>query len=175
MSEQIVFAATSLVAIAIVAFAMLRGWQGWLTLKRASPMPASAYFGAKVLISMMFGAMITLLLGSMGVFFAGVDLTVRQAALLFLTMMLGAAPFCAIGCALAYSVGPNSAPAITNLIYLPMSFASGLWIPIEGLPKFVQTIAPGLPPYHLNRLALRILGFDQSSAMQIRFDSLSYP
>jgi hypothetical protein len=33
MSEQIVFAATSLVAIAIVAFAMLRGWQGWLTLK----------------------------------------------------------------------------------------------------------------------------------------------
>ena len=33
MSEQIVFAATSLVAIAIVALAMLRGWQGWLTLK----------------------------------------------------------------------------------------------------------------------------------------------
>ena len=45
-----------------------------------------------------------------------------------------------------------------------MSFASGLWIPIEGLPKFVQTIAPALPPYHLNRLALGILGFDQSSA-----------
>ena len=33
MNEQIVVAATSLVAIAIVAFAMLRGWQGWLTLK----------------------------------------------------------------------------------------------------------------------------------------------
>lgn len=33
MSEHIVVAATSLVAIAIVAFAMLRGWQGWLTLK----------------------------------------------------------------------------------------------------------------------------------------------
>ena len=33
MSEQIVIAATSLTAIAIVAFAMLRGWQGWLTLK----------------------------------------------------------------------------------------------------------------------------------------------
>jgi hypothetical protein len=33
MSEQIVIAATSLTAIAIVAFAMLRGWQGWLSLK----------------------------------------------------------------------------------------------------------------------------------------------
>lgn len=31
--DQIVIAATSLTAIAIVAFAMLRGWQGWLTLK----------------------------------------------------------------------------------------------------------------------------------------------
>ena len=33
MNAQIVLAATSLTAIAIVAFAMLRGWQGWLTLK----------------------------------------------------------------------------------------------------------------------------------------------
>ena len=33
MDQQIVFAATSLTAIAIVAFATLRGWQGWLTLK----------------------------------------------------------------------------------------------------------------------------------------------
>lgn len=33
ISDQIVTAATSLTAIAIVAFAMLRGWQGWLTLK----------------------------------------------------------------------------------------------------------------------------------------------
>ncbi|MCT2559530.1 hypothetical protein N0B51_11125 [Tsuneonella sp. YG55] len=32
-SDQIVTAAASLTAIAIVAFAMLRGWQGWLTLK----------------------------------------------------------------------------------------------------------------------------------------------
>ncbi len=33
MNAQIVLAATSLTAIAIVALAMLRGWQGWLTLK----------------------------------------------------------------------------------------------------------------------------------------------
>lgn len=32
-TDQIVTAATSLTAIAIVAFSMLRGWQGWLTLK----------------------------------------------------------------------------------------------------------------------------------------------
>ncbi|MGX7953733.1 hypothetical protein ACWPM1_14370 [Tsuneonella sp. HG249] len=33
MTDHIILGATSLAAIAIVAFAMLRGWQGWLTLK----------------------------------------------------------------------------------------------------------------------------------------------
>lgn len=33
MTDQIILGATSLAAIAIVAFATLRGWQGWLTLK----------------------------------------------------------------------------------------------------------------------------------------------
>jgi hypothetical protein len=33
ISDQIITATTSLSAIAIVAFATLRGWQGWLTLK----------------------------------------------------------------------------------------------------------------------------------------------
>jgi ABC-2 type transport system permease protein len=137
--------------------------QGWLSLKRASPMPAGAYFGAKVVISMMFGAIITMLLAILGVAFGDVALSGQQWVLLLVTMMLGAAPFCAIGCALAYLVGPNSAPAVTNLIYLPMSFASGLWVPLEALPKFVQNIAPALPPYHLGRMALRILGFGSTS------------
>jgi ABC-2 type transport system permease protein len=85
--------------------------QGWLTLKRASPMPAAAYFGAKVTISMLFGAIITVLLGTLGVWFGGVDLSLAQWGLLLITMALGTAPFCAMGCALAYLVGPNSAPA----------------------------------------------------------------
>lgn len=139
--------------------------QGWLTLKRASPMPAAAYFGAKVLISILFGATITVLLGTLGVLFGNVDLSAQQWLLLFATMALGAAPFCAMGCALAYLVGPNSAPAVANLIYLPMSFASGLWVPLEALPKFVQNIAPALPPYHLGRMALRILGFGDTSLL----------
>lgn len=33
MNEQIVIAAAALVGLAIVAAAMLRGWQGWLALK----------------------------------------------------------------------------------------------------------------------------------------------
>ena len=134
--------------------------QGWLTLKRASPMPPAAYFGGKVVLAMTIGLFITLLLGILGVLFGGVQFSALQWFELAGTLVLGVIPFCIIGCAIAYMVGPNSAPAVINLIYLPMSFASGLWIPIEMMPKAVQAIAPSLPPYHLSRIALHVIGAD---------------
>ena len=139
-----------------VGIAVERG-QGWMTLKRATPMPPFAYFLAKVAMAVLFGTIIILLL-AVGVTLGGVRLPALQWARLAFTLMLGAIPFCAIGLALGYFAGPNSSAAIVNLIYLPMSFASGLWIPIEALPPAVRTISPLLPPYHLAQLALGAIG-----------------
>lgn len=147
-----------------VGVATERG-QGWLTLKRASPMPPLAYFAAKVAMSMLFGAVIAIVLLTLGATIGHVRLPATSWIALLFTLVLGAAPFCALGCAIGYFVGPNSAPAITNLIYLPMALGSGLWIPIEFLPSAVRAIAPALPPYHLARLALGTLGADNSSAL----------
>jgi ABC-2 type transport system permease protein len=77
---------------------------------------------------------------------------------LFLTLLLGAFPFCAFGLAIGYFAGPNSAPAVVNLLYLPMGFISGLWIPLPALPKFFQVLAPALPSYHFGQLALGQIG-----------------
>ena len=52
----------------------------------------------------------------------------------------------------------NSAPAVINMFYLPLSFCSGLWVPYMFLPKLVRQIALALPPYHLSQLALGIVG-----------------
>lgn len=128
--------------------------QGWLTLKRATPMPPLAYFLAKALMSMMVGAAIAALLAVLGVTFGGVRMPVTAWMVLFVTLTLGAIPFCAFGCALGYMTGPSSAPMLANLIYLPMSLASGLWIPLEFMPGVLQSIAPFMPPYHLAQLAL---------------------
>ncbi|HUP90320.1 MAG TPA: ABC transporter permease [Longimicrobiales bacterium] len=137
--------------------------QGWLTLKRASPMPPLAYFGGKVILCTLMGLLVTVLLGTLGVLFGDVNLSVGTWLKIAAVLALGGVPFCVIGCAIAYMVGPNSAPAVVNLIYLPMSFASGLWVPIEMMPKLVKTIAPALPPYQLSRLALGVIGADKSS------------
>lgn len=140
-----------------VGVAIERG-QGWMTLKRATPMPPMAYFTAKLVMAALFSAIIVVLLAVLGSSFGGVRFAPATWALLFVTLVLGAIPFGAMGLALGYVCGPNSAPAVVNVIYLPMSFASGLWIPIEVLPPFVRAIAPFLPPYHLGQLALGVIG-----------------
>jgi ABC-2 type transport system permease protein len=131
--------------------------QGWMRLKRASPMPPLAYFTAKIFVALAFSAIVILGLFLLGSTLGGVRLPLITWLSLFVTLLIGALPFCALGLLFGYALRPNAAPAILNLIYLPMAFFSGLWIPIEFLPKFVQAIAPALPPYHYAQLALQTL------------------
>src|ERR1700756_1317675 len=98
---------------------------GWLQVKRASPMPPFAYFWAKVITSMAFSSIIVVALFILGISFGGVRMPILQFARLMGTLVAGSLPFSAMGLALGYFSGPNSAPAAINLIYLPMSFCRG--------------------------------------------------
>ena len=131
---------------------------GWLQVKRASPMPPFAYFVAKVITSMVFSSIIVLALFALGVLIGGVRMPLSAFTRLLVTLVAGSLPFSAMGLALGYFAGPNSAPPTINLIYLPMSFCSGLWVPFMFLPKVVRQIALFLPPYHLSQLALGVVG-----------------
>ena len=142
-----------------VGVATERG-QGWMLTKRVSPMPIGAYFAAKVALCMLYGGIIVASLATLGVAFGGVSLSVGTMVALIAILVAGALPFCALGLLIGTVAGPNSAPAIVNLIYLPMAFASGLWIPLPVLPRLFQTLAHALPPYHYSQLALSTFGAD---------------
>jgi ABC-2 type transport system permease protein len=131
---------------------------GWLQVKRASPMPPFAYFAAKVITSMIFSTFIVLALFTLGIALGGVRMPLSGFLKLLGTLVAGSLPFSAMGLAVGYFAGPNSAPPTINLIYLPMSFCSGLWVPFMFLPKVVRQIALVLPPYHLSQLALGVVG-----------------
>jgi ABC-2 type transport system permease protein len=146
---------------------------GWLQVKRASPMPPFAYFAAKIVTSMIFSTIIVLALFALGYSFGGVRVGPGVFAKVLGTLALGSLPFSAMGLALGYFTGPNSAPATINLIYLPMSFCSGLWVPIMFLPKIVQKIALALPPYHLSQLALGIVGAGQRESNASHWEVLA--
>ncbi len=135
---------------------------GWMQVKRASPMPPFASFAAKFVVSMIFSGIIILALLTLGFAFGGVQMTALTAVKLVSTLVVGALPFSALGLAIGYFAGPNSAPAVVNMIYLPLSFASGLWIPVTMLPNFLQKLATALPPYHLAQVALGTVGAPSS-------------
>lgn len=146
-----------------VGVATERG-QGWMILKRASPMPPLAYFAAKTAMALVMSAIIVLMLFAAGALSQGIRMPLATWMQLFATMVTGVIPFCALGLAFGYIAGPNSAPVIVNIIYLPLGFFSGMWIPLPILPAFIQGIAPWLPTYHFGQLALMPLGASQLSS-----------
>ena len=145
---------------------------GWIEVKRASPMPPFAYFAAKIILSMIFSATVVALLLVLGISFGGVRLPFAEMARLLGTLVAGSLPFSAMGLAIGYFAGPNSAPAAINLIYLPLSFCSGLWVPYMFLPKFVQKIALASPPYHLSQLALGVVGAGRHESAAMHWEVL---
>lgn len=134
---------------------------GWLELKRASPMPPLAYLLAKCVASVAFGIVIANVLCMIGITAAGVHVSLAEYAGTMGMCVLGGVPFACFGLLLAMIVPANAAPGVVNLIYLPMSYFSGLWMPIFTMPKWIQHLAPWLPTYHLSQLMLRVFGYAQ--------------
>src|SRR3984885_11836451 len=62
---------------------------GWLQVKRASPMPPFAYFIAKVLLSMIFSAIVVSLLLLLGFTFGGVRMPIAEMVRLLGTLVAG--------------------------------------------------------------------------------------
>jgi ABC-2 type transport system permease protein len=139
--------------------------QGWLDIKQASPMPAGAQIFARLWVAMTFSVLIVLSLSLVAVSLAGVSLSLLQWLSLIVIWVLGGIPFCLLGLSLGLVLKAQSAPALINLVYLPLAFMSGLWMPITILPSFLQDFAQFLPPYHLAQLALKVVGLDQGQAL----------
>lgn len=140
-----------------VTLAMERGL-GWLRLKRASPMPPAAYLVAKLVMCLVFAAIIVTVLAVLGVTLGGVRMPLSRWALLYAVLVPGTLPFCALGLALGAFLKPQAAPAVVNLLYFPMAFLSGLWIPLWALPKLFHQLANVFPSFHLAELALSVVG-----------------
>jgi len=137
---------------------------GWLDLKRASPMPPAAYLLAKCCSAIVFGILIVSFLTGLGVAVGHVQLSLPEFARMIGLTVAGVIPFTCMGMALALFVPFSSAPGIANMIYLPMSFCGGLWIPIMMLPHLLQEFALLLPTYHLAQLMLSTLGYPSAGS-----------
>jgi len=146
--------------------------QGWFELKRVAPMPVSAYLLSRIVLSLVFSLAIVVILFTLGALAAQLRFERGDWALLALTLVLGSLPFCAMGLALGLSLKASSAPAVVNLLYLPMAFLSGLWIPVNFFPVALQSVANVLPAYHLSQLALKVIGADRGQSIGLHLGVL---
>lgn len=141
--------------------------RGLLTLKRALPMPPGAYLVAKMVMAMAFATVISLTLALLAAALAGVWLRPAQWALLLMINVLGVLPCCAIGLYIGSRVSGSAAPAVVNLLYLPMAFLSGLWLPLSVLPPALAKVAVAWPAYHLGQVALKVVDRDNGGNLAV--------
>ena len=128
--------------------------QGLLTLKRALPMPPTAYLLAKMLMTMLFAAIVMATLIAAALAVGHLRITAGQFLLVALIEILGSLAFCSIGFFIGTRASGKSAPAFVNLAYLPMMHLGGLFYP---LPKSAQPIELLSPAFYLAKLGLHIL------------------
>lgn len=147
--------------------------RGLLRLKRALPAPAGAWLLAKMAAAMAFAALISLLLGVLAWRLGGVSLAPGQWLALLAINVLGVLPFCALGLYIGSLVGASAAVAVVNLLFLPMAFLSGLWLPLSVLPDIFGRLAPVWPAYHLGQVALKVVGCDAGGSAWLHLGVLA--
>jgi ABC-2 type transport system permease protein len=145
---------------------------GWLELKHASPMPPLAYILSKCCMAVVFSLIIVGVLTTLGVTVGHVHITLSEIARIAGIAALAAVPFSCLGLAMAFLVPPTAAGGVANLVYLPMSFLSGLWVPLQFLPNLLQKIAPVFPTYHLAQMMYAALGAPSQGTLTVHLIGL---
>ena len=142
-------------------------------LLRASPLPPVIYLLAKVMNALVFSLFAMAVLFVFAHFAASVNLTATAWISLAGRLLLGSLAFIMLGFALGYLAGPNSAPAVVNLIYLPVAFGSGIFIPTQFLPDFIRGLSPYLPLSPFAQLAWSVLGVKTDQSVESNFALLA--
>jgi ABC-2 type transport system permease protein len=125
----------------------------WEDYARTLPAGGAPRLVAQLLSAGVFAAVSLGLLWTLVLFTAPVSLSPLQYARLLGVLLGGLIPFVMIGAALGYTVPSRGAVPIANLLYLPLSYLGGLWIPPQMLPGIVERISPYTPTRQLGELA----------------------
>jgi ABC-2 type transport system permease protein len=127
-------------------------------LMRVTPLrPLAALLGRSI-TAVAFGLITLAALFTFAGLTAGIHMPVATWLRITALLIGGALPFLVIGYAIGYAAGPSTAPVVLNIVYLPLSFASGILLPLPYLPHPIQLAAPYLPTYRYAQLVWGTLG-----------------
>jgi ABC-2 type transport system permease protein len=128
-----------------------RRQNGILKRLRATPLPAWVYFIGLLAHCVMVSVIEVALIIGVGRLY-GVPMPTHWTALL-VTLVLGAASFCALGVAVASLIrNAEAAPAVVQFVLFPLVFVSGTYFPIHSI--VLNDIAGALPVRPFNQALL---------------------
>jgi ABC-2 type transport system permease protein len=136
-------------------------------LVRSTPLPPLVHLAARAAVALVSGLLSLLTLFAFAIILGGIELAAGTWLSMGSWLLVGSITFIGLGFAIAYLVSPNAAPAVANIVFMVMSFASGLFVPLDQLPDFLAVIAPYLPTYHYAQLAWRALGVPGSADLAV--------
>jgi ABC-2 type transport system permease protein len=123
---------------------------GLLKRVRGTPLPVGVYLGSWSAGAMLTGLASVTLLFVVAIPAFGVDVPLASLPAAVVTTALGAACLAALGLAAGSLVRTSEqAMPLAQLTFLPISFISGIWFPLEGAPGWVTTTADIFPLKHI--------------------------
>jgi ABC-2 type transport system permease protein len=126
---------------------------GWNRTLRLTPLPPAQYVGAKVVQALLLAVPPLAIVYLLGATVDHVRLSATHWVLLALASWAGTLPFAALGLVIGYVAKPDSVQQISGLLYLLLSLAGGLWIPVEAMPSAMRAVSEWTPVYWAGQLA----------------------
>lgn len=131
--------------------------QGWSTFIRTTPLSDSVYFAAQ-----MAGQSVIHLLSIVVIFVAGalindVSLSAFEWMMSGLWVLAASLPFLALGTIIGMMKKVETAAGVSNVLYMVLAVAGGMWMPVEVMPNLMQKISQWLPSYNFGNGAWEIV------------------
>jgi ABC-2 type transport system permease protein len=132
-----------------VAVERAAGWQRQL---RLTPLSGPGYLFGKGITAMVLALPGVILVPLVGALFEGVSLDAGQWLRVTVGVWLAVIPFAVLGLLLGQLGTADSMQPIMSIVMLVMSMLGGIFIPIDGMPAGLLSVAKLLPSYWLGQI-----------------------
>jgi ABC-2 type transport system permease protein len=117
---------------------------------KGTPLPLPIYLSSWLVGAVLTGLTSVVVMFAFAVPLFGVDIYARMLPAAIVTVVVGAVMLSSLGLLVASFVrSADQAMPVAQLTFLPLSFISGIWYPLDGAPDWVVKIADFFPLYHL--------------------------
>lgn len=120
--------------------------RGELKRARATPVPAWVIIAGRTLTAVGVAFVMVVIVVALGAVAYGVQIPTGTAPAALVSLLVGVASLSALGFAFATVVpSENAGPPMSNAVVLPLYFISGIFIPSDQTPEWMDTVAGVFP------------------------------